>query len=113
MSLRLFTKIRKPVGFQFKPRYYNEAQERLDEKLAKYRTANATKSLEVDPVAKAKDRIRGTFRNKQKGVFRNNYITESKKTNIRLVQIIVILMIIAYMVLKSDYVLNIIQKISG
>jgi hypothetical protein len=113
MSIRLFNKIRKPVGFQFKPRYYDEAKEALEERLGKYRNPNSENKVQIDPVTKAKDNIRGTFRNKQKGVFRPNYSSESKKSNIRLIQIIAILMIIAYMVLKSDYILNFIQKISG
>ncbi|HMP30134.1 MAG TPA: hypothetical protein PKD85_11065 [Saprospiraceae bacterium] len=113
MSLRLFTKIRKPVGFQYKPRFYDEAQEKLEARLEKYKLPNTTSDTNIDPVSKAKDRIRDTFRSKQKGVFRNNYGTESKKSSIRLLQIIVILTIIAYLILKSDFILKFIQKISG
>jgi hypothetical protein len=112
MAIKFFAKTRNPQGFVYKPRYYDEAKESLDERIGKYKNSgNEPKA--IDRVHSAKDRIRGTFRNKQKGVFRTEHSKENRQSNIRLLQIIVILTIIAYLILRSDFILRFIQKISG
>ena len=112
MAIKFFSKTRNPQGFVYKPRFYDEAKESLEERLGKYKN-NSDEPKVVDPVGSAKDRIRGTFRNKQKGVFRSEHSQETRQSNIRLVQIIFILSIIAYLILRSDFILRFIQKISG
>lgn len=119
MAIKIFSKIRKPKGFNYNPQYYDEAKEQLEEKLKRY---NVNKSPEeapdVDQIAKSKDNIRSTFRKKQNGVFKGgtppaSATSQSRQSNIRLVRIIAILAIITYLILKSEFILNFVQKISG
>ena len=112
MAIKFFSKTRNPQGFLYKPRFYDEAKENLEERIGKYKNSG-NETTDPDPVNSAKDRIRGTFRNKQKGVFRSEQSKENRQSNIRLLQIIVILTVIAYLILRSDFILRFIQKISG
>ncbi len=119
MAIRIFSKIRKPKGFNYNPQYYDEAKEQLEEKLKRYNINKpAEESSAVDQIAKSKDNIRGTFRKKQNGVFKGgtppvSASAQSRQSTIRLVRIIAILIIITYLILKSEFILNFVQKISG
>ena len=86
----------------------------MAEKLRRYNLEPKEESEHIDPVEKSKDNIRNNFRKKQKGVFtKESAAAQTRQSNIRLVQIIAVLTIIAYLILKSDVILNFVQKISG
>ena len=92
-----FGKRVKPKSFGFIPRFYDPVKEERNERLAKYQeTDNA--SVQVDQL---KNRIKSGIRQKFYGDpnIRSNV---ERRSNIRLLFIIITLFLISYVILKSD-----------
>jgi len=98
-----FGKRPKPRKFDFIPRYYDPDKEELESRLAQYKD-------EMNEEERAKHRIRTGLRNKYYGdsEFRSSQV---KKSNLRLVYIIIILAFITYLILRSDRLIRIIEAI--
>lgn len=115
-KIRFFgAKTRDPRGFNFVPQHYDAAKEELAERLAKYKTDEAKEEKELTPeqiVANARNNIRGGFRAKQRGVFNTN-APKNNSSNKRLLYIIFALCIISYLILRSDMLLRMVQRISA
>jgi hypothetical protein len=110
MSIRIFSKTRKPVGFQYQPMYYDPAKEDLQNRINKYKPAEQG---EPD-IEKNKQNIRDVFRAKQSGAYyRNSSSKMSSDSNMRLLKVIGVLAIITVLILRSDAVLNIVSRLSG
>jgi hypothetical protein len=110
MSIRIFRDTRKPVGFQFKPQYYDPAKEDLDNRVNKYKIKE---DAEQD-IERNKDNIRNVFRSKQSGTYYRDSTQKSNiESNLRLFKIIAILSIIAVLIIRSDAVLRLVESLSG
>lgn len=95
---------RKPRPFGFIPRFYDEQKEERDKRL---------KSLEnPDDIDIAKDRIKSGLRATYRGdvTYKKQ---QTKKANLRLVYIIVILILVSYLILRSTAITNFMEKIGG
>lgn len=99
-----FGKRPKPRKFDFIPRYYDPQKEALEEKLSRYKD-------DMSAEEKAKHRIKSGLRNKYYGdpQFRSSQV---KKSNLRLVYIIIILIFVTYLILSSDRFIRLIEAIS-
>jgi hypothetical protein len=115
-KIRFFgAKARDPRGFNFVPQHYDAAKEELAERLAKYKTDDVKEQKELTPeqiIANARNNIRGGFRAKQRGVF-NTTTQKNTSSNKRLFYIIVALCVISYLILRSDMLLRMVQRISA
>lgn len=95
---------RKPKPFGFIPRFYDEQKEERENRL---------KALEnPDDIDLAKDRIKSGLRATYRGdaSYKKNL---TKKANLRLLYIIVILIIVSYFILRSSAITNFMEQISG
>lgn len=92
-----FGKRVKPKSFGFIPRFYDPVKEELNERLAKYQETDDA-SVQVDQL---KSRIKSGLRQKFYGDpnIRSNV---ERRSNIRLLFIIITLFLISYVILKSD-----------
>ncbi len=92
-----FGKRVKPKSFGFIPRFYDPVKEERNERLAKYQETDDA-SVQVDQV---KNRIKSGMRQKFYGDpnIRSNV---ERRSNIRLLFIIITLFLISYVILKSD-----------
>jgi len=91
-----FGKRPNPRKFDYNPRYYDAEKEERDKRMAKYKNSGEQSEQE-----KVKDRIKSGLRQK----YNNDPSYRSKqlrKSNIRLFYIIGILVMAAYLLLKSD-----------
>lgn len=96
----------KPKPFGFKPRYYDQAKEELELRLGRYDKDKAT-----DPEL-TKARIRQGLKMRMRPES-SNYNASSRKSNIRLVGIILVLTFVSVAILQSDKILRMIQVFSG
>lgn len=92
-----FGKRVKPKSFGFIPRFYDPVKEERNERLAKYQETDDA-SVQVDQL---KNRIKSGMRQKFYGDpnIRSNV---ERRSNIRLLFIIITLFLISYVILKSD-----------
>ena len=92
-----FGKRVKPKSFGFIPRFYDPVKEERNERLAKYQETDDA-SVQVDQL---KSRIKSGLRQKFYGDpnIRSNV---ERRSNIRLLFIIITLFLISYVILKSD-----------
>ncbi len=92
-----FGKRVRPKSFGFIPRFYDPIKEELKERLAKFEQTDDT-TLDVDHM---KNRIKSGMRQKFYGDpnVRSNI---ERQSNIRLLFIIIILILISYVIMKSD-----------
>jgi hypothetical protein len=105
MALFGFGKRIKPKEFGFMPRYYDKDKEDLQARLAKY-------DREVDNAELMKARIRSRFKY-HSGEGTPSYREASRKSNFRLVLIIMTLALAAYVILQSDGILNLLDSITN
>jgi hypothetical protein len=98
-----FGKRPQPRKFDFIPRFYDAQKEELEQRLAQYDESNRDEE-------KAKNRIKSGLRNRYYGDagYRDS---EVKKSNLRLLYIIVILIFVSYLILRSDRLIRIIEAI--
>lgn len=96
-----FGKRVKPKSFGFIPRFYDPVKEERNERLAKYQETDDA-SVQVDQL---KNRIKSGMRQKFYGDpnIRSNV---ERRSNIRLLFIIITLFLISYVILKSDRFLS-------
>lgn len=95
----------KPRKFDFIPRYYDEEKEELRNRLGKYE-GDASKEEEV------KHRIKSGFRQKYYGD--NSYRKrETRKSNLRLLYIMIVLFFVCYLILKSDKITQLMQYLDS
>ena len=95
----------KPRKFEFNPRYYDEAKENLESRLDKY-------SDNLSAEDQVKERIKFGIRQKFNGdtTFRAR---EHRKSNLRLVYIMIILFFVTYMILKSDKITKLMEYLGA
>lgn len=104
-----FFKRPKPNGFAFQPRFYDQAKEEREMRLAKYRKQG--EDVSESKIEVTKDRIRSGFRSRS----RTSYFStkeQDRKSNFRILVIICILGLLAYMMLSSDKILNFVSMFS-
>jgi hypothetical protein len=94
----------KPRTFDFVPRYYDPAKEELAEKLKKYSDAGT----QEDNLENLKSRIRTNLRMKHYGDpdVRSSQVA---KSNIRLLYIIIVLGLVAYILLSSNKIIGLLE----
>ncbi len=86
----------KPRTFDYKPRFYDPAKEELEARIQKYRQPGGAGDETIDQV---KLRIRTGLQQKwQKGSIK----TQVRQSNLRLLYIIVILVLLAFLLLSSN-----------
>ena len=103
MALFSFFKSPKPKQFGFKPRFYNEGEERRKELLERYSTEN-----KENPDA-MKARISSGF--KSRGAVDRSYESNiRRKSNRRLLIILIVLFLAAYLLL-SEYLPDILKLV--
>ena len=95
----------KPRRFDFIPRYYDEEKEDLQSRLEKYDEGEHSEE-------RTKHRIRQGIRQKYNGdlSYRSR---EVRKSNLRLVYIIVVLFFVSYMILKSDKIVKLMEYLDA
>ncbi|MBC7884339.1 MAG: hypothetical protein H7X99_02620 [Saprospiraceae bacterium] len=97
----------KPKSFGYIPRFYDPVKDELNERLSKYQsTDNEDVSLE-----KMKGRIQSGIRLKYNGDPTLKKSAE-KKSNVRLVYIIIILIMISYVIISSDKITSMLEVFS-
>lgn len=101
----------KARGFNFQPRYYDPAKEDLENRLAKYKKSNDENPDELD-LERTKERIRSGFASRNKTTYYSTK-TEERRTSFRLIVIMAGLFLLAYMLLRSDKILNFVKYFSG
>lgn len=94
----------KPKPFGFKPRYYDEEKEELQERLKRMNNP--------DNVAMSKDRIRSGLRASYRGDAQYKK-SETRKANMRLLLIIVALVLAALVFLRSSTLADLLRAIEG
>ena len=98
-----FGKRPQPRKFDFIPRYYDPEKEELENRLSHYKD-------DMSDEERAKHRIRSGLRNKYYGDSKYKS-SQVKKSNLRLIYIIIILVFITYMILRSDRLIRMIEAI--
>jgi len=104
MGLFNFNKKPNHNTFNYIPRHYDPKKEELKERLGQY-------TDDQDPEA-MKGRIKRGMRSKHRGDGSLRR-AEVKKSNMRLAMIIIMLMILSYVFLQSDYITKFLQSISN
>ena len=95
----------KPRKFDFTPRYYDEAKENLKSRMDKYEDDESSEE-------QVKERIR--FGIRQKYNADSSYrAQEYKKSNLRLVYVMIVLFFVCYMILKSDKIVKLMEYLDG
>lgn len=99
-----FGKRVRPKSFGFIPRFYDPVKEELKERIAKYEETDDA-SVQVDHM---KNRIKSGMRQKFYGDpnLRSNV---ERQSNIRLLFIIITLILISYVIMKSDRFLSLLD----
>lgn len=101
----MFSIFKRPKNQQFKyqPRFYDPVKEEIEQRVGRYKT-DGQNDAEL-----AKQRIRSGFKNR---IPTNNSIVKEQtmKSNIRLVVIIAILILLAFMLLQSEGITKILQS---
>ena len=97
----------KPKSFGFVPRYYDPAKEELEERIKKYKQSEDTS----DNVENMKNRIKTGLRMKHYGSpdVRTSAV---RKSNIRLLFIICVLGLAAYLLMSSNKIIALIEAFS-
>ena len=92
-----------PRKFDYIPRYYDPQKEELKERLAQYKDEKDQEGM--------KDRIRSGMRQKYNADsgYRSSQV---KKSNLRLLYIIIILIFCSYLILRSDAFFKLIDSFS-
>lgn len=94
----------KPKPFGFIPRFYDEQKEERENRL---------KALNnPDDIDMAKDRIKSGLRATYRGDTEYKK-SQTKKANLRLLYIIIVLVLVSYLFLQSTALTNFMEKISG
>ena len=104
MSFFKFNKRTKHKRFDYIPRFYDPQKEELEKLVNSYK--------ETDDTSMVKDRIRSGLRNRYRGD--SNYKrSQERSANIRLLSIIFILFLLAYLILKSDTIGRMMESFMG
>lgn len=98
----------KPREFGFKPQFYDPIKEELDQRLSPYKEEK--KQADINTV---KDRIRRGLKAKSRIDSSELRSQQNKRSNIRLVIIIMFLLFLAYMLLSSNKMLKLIESLSN
>jgi len=104
----------KPRTFDYIPRYYDPVKEELDERLRKYDAMYGDQPVNRDPndISQMAERIKSNLRKKHYGD-PNYRKQEVRASNLRLISIIVTLSLVAYVLLGSNKVTDLISLFSG
>jgi lipocalin len=94
----------RPKSFGFIPRFYDPVKDELKERLAKYQDTNDT-NIEVDHM---KSRIKSGMKQKFHGD-PNMRSNAARQSNVRLLFIIITLIMITYVIMKSDRFLSLLD----
>ena len=95
---------RKPRPFGFIPRFYDEQKEEREKRL---------ESLDnPDDIDMAKDRIKSGLRATYRGDVGYKK-KQTKKANMRLFYVIIVLVLVSYMILRSTAITNFMEQIEG
>ena len=104
MSFFKFNKRAQHRKFDYIPRYYDPQKEELEKLVNAYKDS--------DDTSKVKDRIRSGLRNRYRGD--SSYKrSQERSANIRLISIIFILFLIAYLILQSDTIGKMMESFMG
>lgn len=97
----------KPKNFDYKPRFYDEAKEELQDRIKKYSQSDEDQSSEE----KMKNRIKSGIRMKAYGDpnFRSS---ATRQSNLRLLYIIGILCLVVYVLMSSNKIVSLIEAFS-
>ena len=97
-----FGKRIKPRTFDYIPRFYDEKKDELESRLDKYEG-------DVTEDAKVKERIKSGLRSQYQGnaEFRSS---EVRKSNLRLLYIIITLILVSILILRTDRISNFINS---
>ncbi|MCB0646577.1 MAG: hypothetical protein KDC49_07935 [Saprospiraceae bacterium] len=101
----------KARGFNYQPRYYDQAKEELQNRLAKYKKSEEGSEPDLD-VELTKERIRSGFANRNRTTYYSTKM-EDRKSSFRLIIIMACLFLLAYMMLRSDKILTFVESMSG
>ena len=104
MSFLKFNKRPKHKKFDYIPRYYDPQKEELEKIVDAYKDTNDASA--------AKNRIRSGLRSKYRGDSSYKRAQE-RSANIRLISIIFVLFLIAYLILKSDTIGRMMESFLG
>lgn len=100
-----FGKRPQPRKFDYLPRFYDPIKEDLENRIGSYKDEKKEDQL--------KDRIKQGLRqryNSDTGSYRSNQV---KRSNLRLLYIIGILILAAYLLLKSNFFLRFMESFAG
>lgn len=99
-----FGKRAKHKKFNYNPRYYDESKEELERAINKY-------SDDPTDTEKTKDRISSGLRQRYVGdeSYRKAHVRKSNRT---IFYVIIVLVMVTYLILKSDRILRIIESFS-
>jgi len=98
----------KPREFGFKPRFYDPVKEELEQRLSPYKEDKKEEDINT-----IKDRIRRGFKAKSRIDSSELRSQQNRRSNIRLVMIIMFLLFLAYMLLSSNKMLRLIESLSN
>ena len=104
MSFLKFNKRPKHKRFDYIPRYYDPKKEELDKIVESYKN--------MEDADAAKNRIRSGLRNRYRGDASYKRRQE-RSANIRLISIIFVLFMVAYLILKSDTISRMMESFLG
>ena len=104
MSFLKFNKRPKHKRFDYIPRYYDPKKEELDKIVDSYKKMDDTDS--------AKSRIKSGLRSKYRGDTSYKR-SQERSANIRLISIIFVLFMIAYLILKSETISRMMESFLG
>ena len=105
MGLFSFNKRIKHRRFDYTPRYYDPEKEALKERIEQYKG-------DQSELNKTKSRIKSGLRQKYRADQEYKKSLQ-RKSNVRLLLIIIILLFLSYMLLQSDKILTILQTFSN
>ncbi|MBK8052744.1 MAG: hypothetical protein IPK35_05570 [Saprospiraceae bacterium] len=97
----------KPKSFDYKPRYYDEAKEELQERIKKYSPAEDSE-LSVENM---KNRVKSGLRMKSYGD-QNTRAKAERQSNIRLLLIIGVLLLAIYVIMSSNKIVTLLESFS-
>jgi hypothetical protein len=106
MSIFGFGSKVKPKPFGYKPRYYDPDKEEMEARLAKYRK-------QADSLNGMKERISTGLRRRAGKDAENIYQRESRKSNVRVLIILGLLIFATYLILKSDMILRMLEAFTN
>jgi len=105
MGLFSFNKRIKHRRFDYTPRYYDPEKEALKERIEQY-------SGDQGDLNKAKSRIKSGLRQKYRADQSYKKALQ-RKSNVRLIMIILILLFLSYMLLQSDRIFHILDSFTN